>query len=402
MRQAMLTSIALFLRSRARQIVLAALLGAAGLAMLIQGRHVAGYGQEIMVNLGASFVMVALSFVVFDPIFEDMRRNAVEQHRTLNHDQLVTHIAGARAEVDILETWTGLLEDRYRDRFLAAVTQALRYGVEVRVLLLDPESAAAEQRAEELHHTQVPLLIMDNLRYLYQLRRTLDPLVARQLQVRVYDASPSIQLYRWDDKAYISFFPVGVRAYDARQIEAFVSSPLGEFVEGRFEELWSDPTTRRLEEFMTLPVTVQLGARTLATSEAHFVRLDNDCYMDGSALLDHLTDHGARRLSLATSRPVLIGTWSGSTFDMVRLDTQDRARRSTVVALFDAKYGGNHGRRVILRLVPRHTPAGQDGPVPRQLDSPTDHADPTGHADHADPSGAGDAGEGAASRPLAH
>jgi hypothetical protein len=351
MRQAATSAIALFLRSRRRQVTWAVLLGASGGAMLVLGQRVSGYGQEIMVNLGASLVMVALSFIVFDPIFEDMRRNVVEEHRTLNHDQLVTHIAAVQTEIDVLETWTGLLEDSHRDRFLGALTAALRKGVEVRILLLDPESAAAEQRAEELHHTQVPLLIMENLRHLYHLRRTVEPLVARQLQVRVYDASPSIQLYRWDDKAYISFFPVGVRAYDARQLEAFMASPLGEFVAGRFEELWVNPTTRRMDEFMTLSLTVRLGTADLATSEAHFVKLDDDCFVDGSALLDHLTDHGARRLSLAVGG-------GGSVFDLVRLDPHDRSRRATVIALFDAKYGSSHAQSVILRLVPRADESG--------------------------------------------
>jgi hypothetical protein len=342
-----MSSVGRFLRSRRRQVALAVLLAVVGLAALVGGWYVRGYGQEIMVNVGASLLMVALSFVVFDPIFESMRRNAVEEHRTLNHDQLVENITTAMVEVDILETWTGLLEERHRERFLDGLSSALRHGVELRVLLLDPESSAAEQRAEELHHTQVPLLIMDNLRHLHQLRRSLDPLVARQLQVRVYDASPSIQLYRWDDKAFISFFPVGVRAYDARQIEAFMSSPLGEFVAGRFEELWNESTTRRLEDFMTLGLTVRLGSDDLASSHAHFVRLEGDCFVDGSALLDHLTDHGARQLSLT------VDGVRESVFDLARLDQQDPARRATVIALFDAKYGTDHGRRVILRLVPR-------------------------------------------------
>jgi hypothetical protein len=126
-----------------------------------------------------------------------------------------------------------------------------------------------------------------------------------------------------------------------------MSSPLGEFVSSRFEELWSDSTTRTLEEFMSLALTIRLGTADLATSHAHFVRLDGDCFVDGSSLLDHLTDHGARRLSLA------VGGLRDAIFDMVRLDQHDQARRATVVALFDAKYGSAHDHRVILRLVPR-------------------------------------------------
>ncbi len=50
----------------------------------------------MLINPGASVVMVGLTFVVFDSIFEDMRRNAVQEHPDLNHDQLVAHIAAAR------------------------------------------------------------------------------------------------------------------------------------------------------------------------------------------------------------------------------------------------------------------------------------------------------------------
>ncbi len=361
--QPRLASLARALRVRRRQVQWAVLLGIAGAALLVVGHDTRGYGQDILVNLGASLAMVALSFVVFDPIFEDLRKNAVEEHRTLDHDELIRHIAAARTEVDILETWTGLLEDSHRDRFLHAVDSALGHGVDVRVLLLDPDSAAAEQRAEELHHAQVPMLIMENLRYLYRLRRELDSRLARQLQVRVYDASPSVQLYRWDDKALMSFFPVGVRAYDARQIEAYMDSPLGQFMESRFDELWASSTTRTIEDFMSLALSVRLGDATLATSDAHFVKLDGDCFVDGRALLDHLADHGVHQLSLATASPLEVGQWRGSAFDMVRLDHRDRRRRAAVVELFDLKYGPGHEHSVILRLVPRvpAAPGGGDG-----------------------------------------
>lgn len=358
--QPRLASIVRALRVRRRQVQWAVLLGAAGAVLLVVGRGTSGYGQDILVNVGASLVMVALSFIVFDPVFEDLRKNAVEEHRTLDHDRLILHIAAAQTEVDILETWTGLLEDRHRDRFLGAVDSAVRHGVDVRILLLDPDSAAAEQRAEELHHARVPLLIMDNLRYLYRFRRGLEPRLARQLQVRVYDASPSVQLYRWDDKALISFFPIGVRAYDARQIEAYMDSPLGQFMASRFDELWGTSTTRTLDDFMALPLTIRLGDAALATSDAHFVRLGEEFFVDGRTLLDHLADHGVHQLTVATARPLDVGEWRGSAFGMVRVDHRDRRQRTAVVQQFDAKYGPGHEQSVILRLVPL-VPAGPDG-----------------------------------------
>ncbi len=166
--------LATFFRSRTRQLVWAGSLAALGAALLEGAYETADFTRDLLVNLGVGVVMVGLTFVVFDPIVEDMRRNAVQEHRDLNHDQLVADIAAARGEVDVLETWTGLLEDRHRDRFLAGTVAALGRGVHFRLLLLDPESQAAEQRADELH-LPVPQLIMDNLQHLSALRARLEP-----------------------------------------------------------------------------------------------------------------------------------------------------------------------------------------------------------------------------------
>src|SRR5262245_11659010 len=117
-------AIAAYLRPRRRQVIWALAMGVLGAALLVIARNAAGFSQDVMINVGASVVMVALSFIVFDPIFEDMRKNAVEEHRTLNQDLVVTNIAGASSLVEIMETWTGLLEERYLHRFRDAVHEA--------------------------------------------------------------------------------------------------------------------------------------------------------------------------------------------------------------------------------------------------------------------------------------
>jgi hypothetical protein len=343
--------LATFFRNRTRQLVWACSLGLFGTVLLVGAYATADFTRDLLINLGASVVMVGLTFVVFDPIFEDMRRNAVQEHRDLNHDQLVSDIASAHGEVDVMETWTGLLEDRHRERFLAGMYDALGRGVHFRLLLLNPDSQAAEQRADELH-LPVPQLIMDNLRHLSALRAGLEPRLASLLQVRIYDASPSIQLYHWDGMALISFFPVGVRAYDAPQLEAHMDSPLGQFVNGRFEELWDSPTTVSLDDFMALSLTVRHGGSDLATSEVQFVRIGEQCYVYSLGLLAHVTDHGIGNVSVQAQRPVTIGGWTGYWFDLARLNAHDEPSFLDVAGQLDQKYGGRHGG-VILRLVPQ-------------------------------------------------
>ena len=342
------SALARFLRPRRRQITWAVLLGLLSVLLLALAARLTGYPRDLLVNVGAGLLMVGLTFVVFDPLFDDMRRNAVQEHRTLDFDRLIGEVRNAELRVDMLDTWTGLLEERHKYRFLDALQVAASREVPVRLLLLDPDSAAAEQRSEELDNARVPFLIMDNLLSLYRLRAGLPRSVADQLQVRIYDASPSIQLYRWDDKALVSFFPVGRKAYDAPQLEAFMDSPLGEFVEGRFDELWG--RARPLDDFMTLVLTVRLDERTLGTESVPFVRLGHDWYVDGSALKRHLFDHGAPNLRVHSAAPLPVGGGPATTFAMARLDGEDRPLVAAVLEQFDAKYGREHDETEILRL----------------------------------------------------
>ena len=75
-----------------------------------------------------------------------------------------------------------------------------------------------------------------------------------RLKVRLYDASPSVQMYRCDNKAFISFFPIDQSTYDAQQIETLMNTPIGDFVQGRFEELWNAPGTVKLREVTSMPL----------------------------------------------------------------------------------------------------------------------------------------------------
>ncbi len=333
-------------------------LSLAAVVMLVLARLYHGYLSDLLMNLGASLIMVAFGYVIFDPLFEEARKARVEEHLRFDHEAFSARVAASRHSVSILETWTGLLEDAHRAGFTDALRTALRAGVEVRMLLLDPDSAAAAQRTEELRHVSVSTLIRDNLRHLYQFAAELEPAQQRRLTVRVYDASPSIQLYQWDDKALISFFPIGVRAYDAPQIEAYLASPWGDFVQGRFDDLWQHDSTRALAEYMTLAVTVRTGGRDLVDCATGYVVWDEDgYYLDGATMVNELTDHGVSALSVQTHRPLGTHGALGSDFSLTRVDEHHSPGRADLAALFSGKYGplpgdGDATRRIILRLVP--------------------------------------------------
>ncbi|MFR9775082.1 hypothetical protein ACL02O_03365 [Micromonospora sp. MS34] len=343
------------LRWRARRVVGVLGLLAVSVGLLAWGRMVEGYNQELLLNIGASTVIVAFSYAIVDPLFEELRRSRVEERPRFDDEEFSRNVAAATSTVSIMDIGSHLLEGSGRERFLRALRTALTNGVLVRLLLLDPDSAAASQRAEEIRPVNVREVIVDNLRRLNEFVESLDVAERNRFQVRIYDASPSVHMFRWDEKALISFFPIGVRASAAPHLEVFMGSPLGEFVESRFDELWWHPSTRPLEEYICLPVTLRHDGVVLRSCVMHFVVTAGGWCIDGSPIVDQLTDFGTGPLEVELSRPLAVNGWSGTRFRLARVDGD--AERARVFALFDAKYGprrliGPGRARLALRLIP--------------------------------------------------
>ena len=208
--------------------------------MLVGAWRSTGFLSDLLLNLGASVVLAAISYVIFDPLFEEARKARVQEHLSFDQQAFVSRLNRSGRRVRILDTWTILLEQRHREETLTAIRAALGNGAQVQLLLLDPDCTAAQQRSEELERQRVdvPRQIRTNLRHLAAFSDALDSRLRQRLQVRLYDASPSIQLYQWDGRALISFFPIGKLSFNVPQLEVDMDSPWGGFVHARFEELW--------------------------------------------------------------------------------------------------------------------------------------------------------------------
>jgi hypothetical protein len=240
------------------------------------------------------------------------------------------------------------------------------------VLLLDPDSSAARQRTEELERRQIDVAaqIMDNLRHLHQFRATLTAAEHRaQFKVSVYDASPSIQLYQWDSRALISFFPIGKVSFDVPQLEVDMASPWGQFVDRRFDELWEHRDhIRSLDRYWRLTVVLTHGDVRIDSVPVPYVSVDDQVYIDGTGqlatrLAAHvLQDHGTAPADMASFGALAV--WPprrtgqpSRHFDLHRVQEQDAPGRTEVAALFDQKYTGYPAAAAadvfLLRLSPR-------------------------------------------------
>ncbi|MFI7519623.1 DUF5919 domain-containing protein [Micromonospora globbae] len=343
-------------RQRRAFVIGGGLLGAAAVMLLAAWRS-SGFLSDLLLNLGASVVLAAISYVIFDPLFEEARKARVQEHLSFDQQAFVARLRGSCRRVRILDTWTILLEDRHREATLAAMRAALGSGAEVQLLLLDPDCTAAQQRSEELERQRVnvPRQIRANLRHLAAFAGDLAPEERGRFQVRIYDASPSIQLYQWDGQALISFFPIGKLSFNVPQLEVDMDSPWGGFVHARFEELWEhDQATLPLERYWSTTVTLRHGESDVAEVQVPYVVVDERHYIDCGALrLSGPLTARARLPRTPRSAPRV--------FALVEPADGDRA---AVARHFDQKYGRADGGRTVLCLAPQRAADGR-APGPR-------------------------------------
>jgi hypothetical protein len=318
--------------------------------LLMVSSSMPDYGKNLSLNLAADLIGTIVVLFLIAPLIEraELRHDSVLER--FDHRAFIRQVADARRRVMILEMWTDLLQGGYRQPFLGAVQAALDQNVEVRILLLDPDARAAEQRADDLlRRTNVVDNILDNLLALHEFRSALLEPLRRRIEVRVYSALPPVQMYRVDDQVVVSFYPVNITSWNAAQYQTNPRAQLGTFVGTKFDELWEAPSTRTLDQFRTIIIRVDSegGGRS---HEVHFVIFEDEIYLPGKKILDGHPNDDVTDLSVVVVDCNAKGEWEVSeSRSFVPLDagSEDHA---VARELFGRKYGQDY-REAILKVV---------------------------------------------------
>jgi hypothetical protein len=266
------------------------LVTAASAILLWKARGINQYAGNLALNVGADLIGAIVTIFVIGPMINRGQQGRVREHRRLDYDWFTDQVLQTPSEVRILDTFTGLLDRPGTVRFLRAAREVVNRRGHVRFLLLDPDSLAAAQRASELSgepaSADLRRRIMRNLRVLDQFHAELDEHLRPHLEVRLYNVSASVTVYRWGDRALVSFLPVGRLSGEGTQLEIAVGSPLGEFVGVRFDELWRH--AKPLSDFMTM--RFQLSDSSTPTREyaAQFVTMGDHYFVTDPQILAHL------------------------------------------------------------------------------------------------------------------
>ncbi|MFE0515965.1 hypothetical protein, partial [Streptomyces sp. NPDC058964] len=277
--------------------VLALLTAVAGL-LLWRASTMGNYGQNLALNLGTDIVGVVVTVFVIGPLISRAQEGRVREHTRLDYEWFAAQVYGSTSNVKVLDTFSNLFGPQFSERLFRGIRSATAHGTRVQILLLDPDSLAVILRGRELGEQSADIRrdIMRNLRTLDEFARRLDDISRQLLEVRLCSTSPGVTLYRWDERCLVSFLTVGRLSGEGVQLEVAVRSPLGTFVEQRFDELWQQG--KPMERFTHLPVTLVDATDGRREFTCRFVFLDDCLYVAAPDLVTYLA---LRRLDQLTA-----------------------------------------------------------------------------------------------------
>ncbi|MEV6971682.1 hypothetical protein AB0M47_41950 [Hamadaea sp. NPDC051192] len=245
---------------------------------------------DILVNLGASLLGVVVTVMVLEPLIERSRTPEEVIHSEFPHQAFLEGVATANRVVRVMGAWPYVMDHPWRRRFLGELRQAVERGVRVQILILDPESKAAEQRTRDLDNQfDVAVVIGDVLQTFWDLTRQLPDRSVGQLAVRVYSSLPPARMYRWDSRAVSSFFPKGNWVgSDIKHYETSMNSRLAQFVDEQFDLLWRDAETVPLGEYFLVDLDIATPAADFLTRRAQYAVVDGELFIAAADIVTEL------------------------------------------------------------------------------------------------------------------
>ncbi len=365
-----------------------------GLGLLLSGIGIAHFRllnnewNEWILHLGADFISAFVVFFAFDILLQRIEEDKVKTHETLDHAGIIKGIfdkiednSGASdkiRDIRIWESWTNLFEvsEKWRHNFEMVLVEALKKGVHIKVLLVNPGSIGMNLRQTDLdggleEHAErckkqdwhrdwdVELNVLKNLKCFDQIRDN-DELTsddAGRLEVRLYDSQPSIALYSWGTKAFASFFPKKELSDQIEQLEFSTETRVGEWIIRQFDDEWKGSKLYKpeLKHIEVYPIS---GENRKNSVKVQFIKNDADdedspfCISSEeiAAIYDEFSqEYGFKKLGVVLREDIQQNDDLENVGKLKKdgkLYQIERYKKDRMKTLFNAKYGPHPDRRV--------------------------------------------------------
>lgn len=214
-------------------------------------------GKDVFFGLGVNLLSSVTFFVLLEVYWQRMRRANGKEVGGFDYGRFARNVARSR-QVRVLGTFIYPLtdntaHDRDRAALVAALGQALARPsfAGAQFLFLDPRSGAARTRAAERKDDDVLRRMGECLATLRGLHKLFEGLPGHaRFEIRLFARTPPFALFLTDGFGSISFYYSDRPISEVTRYEFFTDTPLGEFVEKTFDDLWHDSKTVTLEQYI--------------------------------------------------------------------------------------------------------------------------------------------------------
>lgn len=205
------------------------------------------FWPNFLLNSAGDLIGGMIVLFLIEPIVRQATAQQIRQHPRLDYAWFLRRVGEARAQIRILDTFSGLF-NADRDAAIRALRDAALQGADIRVLLMSPTTDAASLREFQLRQSMPGLWINHMIQANIADFRALDAAIVAaddgsprgRLDLRLYTVAAPFTLYGWDDRAMFAFLPPHAYSDQSTQLEITAQSQLGREALDQFEAIWAD------------------------------------------------------------------------------------------------------------------------------------------------------------------
>jgi len=208
--------------------------------------------KDILLAVGTNLISSVFFFILLELYWRQMKRANGKEVDGFDYFKMARNIRKSKS-VRMLSTYILPFTEHAkhqveRRELLESIAKAAsrRSFAGMQLLFLHPASPAAKARAAERQDDDVTARMAESLACLKSLAKQFEG--DGRVEIRLFWRTPPFSLFQTDDFASLSFYFRDRPISEVSRYEFFTDSPVGEFVEKTFDDLWRDERTVTLAE----------------------------------------------------------------------------------------------------------------------------------------------------------